>query len=172
MIESLHGYKQNEMANIKGQIGSRDSMGNEPESVYGMAKTEKALATVVAALEERRPGIKDRLAWPWLPLDDYAALKAAAYDAINRRTEHNMEGWEACGFLVAEWRPGHGMPWMPMSALDGLGADAAMAMRRVIEHPITIPRTADVAGKGMAGQRGRSEALGRLGHADTPWVKT
>lgn len=140
LIESLHGYKQNEMANIKGQIGSRDSMGNEPESVYGMAKTEKALATVVAALEERRPGIKDRLAWPWLPLDDYAALKAAAYDAINRRTEHNMEGWEACGFLVAEWRPGHGMPWMPMSALDGLGADAAMAMRRVIESTPSLFR--------------------------------
>jgi hypothetical protein len=140
LIECLHSLKQNEMAGIKGQIGSRDSMGNEPETVYGMGKTELALATAVAALESSRPGIMDRLAWPWMPYEDYSAAKAAAYDAVNRRTWHEMEGWAECGHVVGEWRPQAGMPWMPMSALDSMG-EAAPAMRRVIESNPALFRT-------------------------------
>lgn len=140
LIEGLHPLKQNEMADIKGQIGSRDSMGNEPETVYGMKQTENALAAMVYALEKTRPGIKDRLVWPWLPWEDYAALKAAAYDTINRRTWHEMEGWAECGHLVGEWRPQAGMAWMPMSAMEAMG-EAAPAMRRVIESNRELFRT-------------------------------
>lgn len=140
LIECLHSLKQNEMADIKGQIGSRDSLGNEPETVYGMGKTELALATAVTALESSRPGIMARLAWPWMPWEDYASAKAAAYDAINRRTWHEMEGWAECGHLVGEWRPQAGMAWMPMSALEAMG-EAAPAMRRVIESNRDLFRT-------------------------------
>lgn len=140
LIECLHSLKQNEMADIKGQIGSRDSLGNEPETVYGMDKTELALATAVAALESSRPGIMGRLAWPWMPWEDYSAAKAAAYDAVNRRTWHEMEGWAECGHIVGEWRPQAGMAWMPMSALDAMG-EAAPAMRRVIEGNRDLFRT-------------------------------
>lgn len=131
LIESLHSLKQNEMAGVKGQIGSRDSIGNEPETVYGMDKAQLALATAVAALEPSRPGIQERLRWPWMPWSDYAQLKAAYYAAVNARTWHEMEGWEECGLVVGEWRPAPGQPWMPMSALDAMG-EAGAAVRSLI----------------------------------------
>ena len=141
LIECLHSLKQNEMAHIKGgQIGSRDSMGNEPETVYGMDKEQLALATAVTALEPSSPGIQDRLSWPWMPWEDYSQLKAYYYDNINRRTWHEMEGWNECGFLVGEWRPSAGQPWMPMSALESM-AEAAPAMRKVIEQTPSLFRT-------------------------------
>lgn len=140
LIECLHSLKQNEMAHIKGQIGSRDSMGNEPETVYGMDKEQLALATAVTALEPSSPGIQDRLSWPWMPWEDYSQLKAYYYDNINRRTWHEMEGWNECGFLVGEWRPSAGQPWMPMSALESMG-EAAPAMRKVIEQTPSLFRT-------------------------------
>jgi hypothetical protein len=140
LIETLHGLKQNEMAGIRGQIGSRDSMGNEPETVYGMDKAERALATAVAALESSRPDIQSRLAWPWMPWEDYAALKARYYDAINARTWHEMEGWHECGFVAGEWRPTPGQPWMPMSALDGMG-EAAPVLRAAIQGNPSLFRT-------------------------------
>jgi len=140
LIETLHGLKQNEMAGIRGQIGSRDSMGNEPETVYGMDKAERALATAVAALESSRPDIQSRLAWPWMPWEDYAALKARYYDAINARTWHEMEGWHESGFVAGEWRPTPGQPWMPMSALDGMG-EAAPILRAAIQSNSNLFRT-------------------------------
>ena len=160
LIECLHSLKQNEMADLKGQIGSRDSMGNEPETVYGMSKTELSLATAVAALESSRPGIMDRLTWPWMPWDDYAAAKAAAYEAVNRRTWHEMEGWAECGHIVGEWRPQAGMPWMPMSALDSMG-EAAPLMRRVVEGNRDLFRTRQMSPEeAWTSRAGEVKALG------------
>jgi hypothetical protein len=132
LIECLHSLKQNEMAAIKGQIGSRDSLDNEPETVYGMDKQQLALATAVTALAPHNPGIQERLAWPWLQWGDYAALKDAYYAAINARTWHQMEGWEDCGFVAAEWRPAIGQPWMPISSLDAMG-EAAAPVRALVQ---------------------------------------
>lgn len=132
LIESLHNLKQNAMALIPGQIGSRDSMDNEPENLYGTEKHERALATAVAALESTRPDIREKLAWPWLPYEVYGALIARYYDEIDNRTWHQMEGWQECGFMAAEWRPMPGQPWMPIEALKGLG-EAAPAMLQAIQ---------------------------------------
>lgn len=132
LIECLHSLKQNEMAAIKGQIGSRDSMDNEPENIYGMDKQQLALATAVTALTPHNPGIQERLAWPWLQWGDYAALKDAYYAAINARTWHQMEGWTDCGFVAAEWRPAIGQPWMPISSLDAMG-EAAAPVRALVQ---------------------------------------
>lgn len=140
LIECLHSLKQNEMAAIKGQIGSRDSMDNEPETVYGMDKQQLALATAVTALAPNNPGIQERLAWPWLQWSDYAVLKDAFYSAINSRTWHQMEGWQECGFMVAEWRPAEGQPWLPISTLDSMGA-AADSVRSLIHANPSLFRT-------------------------------
>lgn len=131
LIESLHSAKQNALAQIPGQIGSRDSLKNEPEKLYGMEKHERALAAAVIALESARPGIRERLAWPWISYGDYGALVAQYYAELDNRTWHAMEGWEECGFIAAEWRPMPGQPWMPMDALQGMG-DAAQAMLAAI----------------------------------------
>jgi hypothetical protein len=135
LIECIHSLKQNEMATIKGQIGSRDSMDNEPENLYGMDKQQLALAAAVTALAPNNPGIQERLAWPWLQWTDYAMLKEQFYNAINNRTWHKMEGWEECGFIAAEWRPSPEQPWMPISSLDALGAAAPTIRAQIANNP-------------------------------------
>ncbi len=133
LMETLQSFKQNELGAIKGQIGSRDSMNNEPENLYGIEKQERALATVVTAMAAKDPNLQGRLAWPWLLWSDYAAIKDALYTNINARTSHQLEGWEDCGFVAAEWRPADGQPWMPISTLDNLG-EAGRAMREMLRQ--------------------------------------
>jgi hypothetical protein len=128
LIESLHSLEQNQLADARGQIGSRDSLGNEPEQVYGMDKATAGLVAAAVALEHRRPGIIGRLQMPYMPYRDFSSLVDEAFSALNRRSWHRMEGWEDCGFVGGEFRPAPGMPWTPDTAITPESAQAVHAM--------------------------------------------
>lgn len=129
MLESLHNVLQNDLADVQGQIGSRDSMDNEPEHVYGMDKATGGLVAAAIALEKTRPGIIDRLKMPYMPYWDYAALIDKSFDTINQRDWHKLEGWEGCGFMGGEYRLSSSEPWRSM---DGLAPAAEQAVRAAI----------------------------------------
>jgi len=128
LIESLHSLEQHQLADARGQIGSRDSLGNEPEQVYGMDKETAGLVAAAVALERTRPGIINRLQMPYMPYRDFSALVDEAFAALNRRGWHRMEGWDGCGFVGGEFRAGAGMPWTPDNAITPESAQAVRAM--------------------------------------------
>lgn len=130
-LEGFHALLKNELGAAPGSIGG--GRGAEPEEAYGMDREDERLRRLAAALETSRPGLLSRLRLPYVPYDDFCALVDAAYARIEARTDHELEGWEKCGFVTGEWRPAAGAPWMPVSALDAMESGKARAFRSLIE---------------------------------------
>lgn len=117
-LEGSHSLVHNVLGSVAGQVGyTRD---NAPEALYAMDKAEGALQRACAALAKADPDLPNRLRWPYIPYADYAALVAEAVAAINARTEHALEGWEAQGFVAGSFRLGPREPWRDLADLDTL----------------------------------------------------
>ena len=65
----------------------------EPMRIFDVAWPTWAMTTAVAALEPSRPGIQERLLWPWMPWSDYAQLKAAYYAAAFANPRPDVVGF-------------------------------------------------------------------------------
>lgn len=130
-LEGFHALLKNELGGAPGSIGG--GRGAEPEEAYGMEAADERLRRLAAVLEPARPGILSRLRLPFVPFDDFCRLVEEAYARIEARTDHDLEGWEKCGFVTGEWRPASGSPWLPMSDLDRMSPEKARAFRSLIE---------------------------------------
>ncbi len=111
LLEGFHALIKNELGDVRGHMGGGRDV--QPEYVYGMDKRDEQLRGLVRALEVERPGIMDRLQLPYIPYHDFRRLIDLAYDRLDARLEHRLEGWEECGFVCGEWRPTKDSPWMP-----------------------------------------------------------
>lgn len=115
-LEGSHALVHNALGSVPGQVGYTRE--NAPEALYAMDKAEGALQRACAALAKADPDLPNRLRWPYIPYADYAALVAEAVTAINARTEHALEGWEAQGFTVGSFRLGPREPWRDLAELE------------------------------------------------------
>lgn len=115
LLEGFHALIKNELGGVRGHVGG--GRGRQPEAVYGMDQEDDRLRAIVAAVSRQIPDIREHLRYPYLPYFDYLALVDAAYARLERRTEHQMEGWEACGFVTAEFKPMAGANWMPVKEI-------------------------------------------------------
>lgn len=118
----------NRLANLPGQIGmDRNDM---PASNHG----REAETLALMALE------------PYLPAEVFAQLQLGhlnfysavdiiyrCYEQINARTDHKMEGWEALGFVVEQFRANETM-WLPLSR----AAELPEAQRTALACAITL----------------------------------
>ncbi len=129
-LEGFQGLLKNELGNVAGHIGG--GRGKQPEDAYGLDQADNRLRRIAAALEDERPGILSRLAMPYKSLHDYSLLVNRAFEALNNRTWHQMEGWEKCGFVTGEYRTPDGH-WLPLSGLDIMPANQAAAWRNLID---------------------------------------
>lgn len=101
-LESHHNLTRNYLAAIPGQIGlDRD---HSPESVEAMKKYSSKLLAIVAAMPDfpTKEALLAELNFPVFPYAKYCQLLDQVNAAINARTEHDLEGWDAAGRLTIE----------------------------------------------------------------------
>jgi hypothetical protein len=137
LLEGFHALLKNELGSVKGHIGGgRDK---QPEETYGLDKQDERLRRLATALERRFPGIAERLQLPYIPYEDYMRLVGDAYERLDRRSWHKMEGWEACGFVVGEVRHDGGA-WTTLANLPPAQAQAFKALADAGEMEFRLRR--------------------------------
>ena len=138
-LEGSHALVHNALGSVPGQVGYTRE--NAPEALYAMDKAEGALQRACAALAKADPDLPNRLRWPYIPYADYAALVAEAVTAINARTEHALEGWEAQGFVTGSFRLGQREPWRDLADLDTLPEGMRAAILAQLHADPELTRT-------------------------------
>ncbi len=131
-LEGSRNLLRNKMADallFPGATGlSRD---RAPEELQGRERhNERLLAAAVGA--GMRDDVAELLVLPFLEWSQFVALTTELYRVINTRTDHAMEGWAECKFMVNEWRPAREFPWQPMDTLLKMPDDAQAACRALI----------------------------------------
>ena len=128
MIEQMHATLKNYAdAIIFGGIGG--GRGVQPHEAIGMAREDAALVKIAEALPATA-GSELRYNFPtW---SAFAVAVEEAHRRMDERTEHQLEGWEECGFMVGEMRVA-GMPhWTAMPRMAALAPERAAQVRALV----------------------------------------
>ena len=147
-LESLHNLVHNETADtllIPGQTGSNARL-NCPEDLAGRDKHNNRLLKAMATLHPEQAA---KLRLPFLEYREAFAVVSEILEQINRRQDHELEGWVEAGLISKEIRFDPDTPWIPLQRLAHLSSEQqAIAMEaaetRVIKHS---PRQVFNAGK-------------------------
>jgi hypothetical protein len=116
-LESWHNLLRNRTAGLiefPGQTGSYSSGLPMPEGLPGLEKDTLALIKAARALP---PDRAELLRLGLLKLEEAIFALDAVIEVINCRTDHDLEGWRACGHYVTEWRANPQLPWQRVAAL-------------------------------------------------------
>jgi hypothetical protein len=131
-LESMFQYVRNRMAALPGATGrNRDE---KPAEQYGMDLYTGQLLKLYERLDERH---RELIRFPVMTAAEFGTVAAAVYDAINARTDHELEGWEKCGFVAPQfrWTPDGDSPWLPRDKVMALPEDARAALLAKAEIP-------------------------------------
>ena len=129
-LESHWNLVHNETAMLPGQVGK--DRNHQPEELYGREAHNTALVKAFTALTEERARL---LKLPFIPWQQFLEIYAFISDRINARTDHHLEGWEAAGLVVNEFRLLLDSTWMPMGMLPALASEERGAVEAVIGKP-------------------------------------
>jgi len=100
-LESLGNLIHNETANLlafPGQTGSNSRL-NLPEELAGR---ERHAITLELALLALPPELRVKLRLPFLECNEAMRLVNEVMERINRRTEHELQGWIECGHVTTD----------------------------------------------------------------------
>lgn len=98
-IESFFHIVRNYHLALPGQTGRNPD--EAPEETYGLLAYETKLAEKAANLPDAlRHAIRSEL----FTAAEFGWFSQLAYQALNERTDHRIQGWEDCGFVVPAWR--------------------------------------------------------------------
>jgi hypothetical protein len=131
-IESAFRLLRTWMQALPGPTGS-NARENKPEELQGILVRERQLLTAVCdRLDAHSASL---LRHHLLSFQQFHQLICAVYQAINRRTEHELEGWSQCGFTFPLWRPAlpdAGQPetwfsWAELERLDDISRQLMLA---------------------------------------------
>ena len=128
MIEQMHATLKNYAdAIIFGGIGG--GRGVQPHEALGMAREDAALVKLAEALPATA-GSGIRFNFPtWAA---FARAVDEAHRRMDERTNHALEGWEECGFMVGELKVA-GMPhWTAMPRMAALPPERAAQVRALV----------------------------------------
>lgn len=128
MIEQMHATLKNYAdAIIFGGIGG--GRGVQPHEAIGMAREDAALVKLAEALPATA-GSGIRFNFPtWRA---FAVAVEEAHRRMDERTDHQLEGWEECGFTVGELKVA-GMPhWTAMPRMAALAPERAAQVRALV----------------------------------------
>jgi len=113
--ESLHNLCHNETSNLPAQTGKdRDNM---PESLYGRDEINTKLLIASYALTPERAAL---LRFPVMEWNLGVEAILDAYYNMNRRVEHDLEGWIKLGHVKHQFRLGTGDGWHDHTDLEEL----------------------------------------------------
>jgi len=130
-LESQHSLVHNELAHLPAQVGKdRD---HAPEQIHGLQVYNTKLLAVAAELPPERA---EMLEMPVLSIDQFRSVVSEAYNRINGRTDHRLEGWEEAGLIANEYRLSLASAWEPMTKLLGMDSDErALAEAMIQKRP-------------------------------------
>jgi len=100
LIEASHRLLHYEFAFAPGQTGGNARGGDRPEQLDGL---EKYAESIVKAWEVLPPHLQERLWFGGLSWDGYNKLVTQIHNRIYNRTDHDIEGFEANGWMEPEW---------------------------------------------------------------------
>lgn len=127
-MEGLHGTLKNIVdALCFGNIGGgRDK---QPEETEAMRAEDTALMKIAETLPVAA-GANLRYNFPtW---KRFMRVIDRAYEILNTREDHQLEGWEECGFMVGELKLACVDFWKSMPRLDSQPEEKQMAIRRLV----------------------------------------
>ena len=104
MLESTWNLLHNELAALPGQVGKdRD---HSPQDITGRDRENGQLVKIAQELPERYAAA---LIMPYVNYHDFVKALTLVKQRIEMRSDHNLEGWEACGFTrqVVVHQDGH-----------------------------------------------------------------
>lgn len=100
MLESSWNLLHNTLASLPGATGKdRD---HAPAAAEGLRREDRALMAIINAVAKACPAALDILRQAEFHAVSFIQFKEALQlvkEQINHRTDHNLEGWEACGFV-------------------------------------------------------------------------
>lgn len=122
LIEGFHRVVKDMLGGAQGQMGG--GRGKQPEWVYGMEQRDEQLRRWCRAAEVARPGITQRMRFPYPFYDDFAYIVQSAYDMIEGSVKHSLSDWKECGFVKMFWRANEkSIDWEPESKLEAFPAE-------------------------------------------------
>lgn len=134
-IESAFNLVRNYQSALPGPSGL--SPEKAPEESHGM---EIFLRGIQRELDKLPPGeraeIASKLRWPALTFGDFCPITLKLYDLINRRRDHDLEGWS---YTREEWSfdardaTDHLASWAPMSNFLKLPPETQRGLRDVVK---------------------------------------
>lgn len=138
-IESHFNLLRNRMDDaleIEGQTGSNSRL-NMPEQLTGRDWHNSALVQAASVLPAE---ITERLVLDFLSFTEGVFAVDALIDQINRRTDHELEGWRKCGFYTHEWRPTTAVNFLPLASLMALPEAERQAMAAYVRNTADLTR--------------------------------
>lgn len=137
-IESMFNLVRNESSMLLGQIGL-NARTHGPEENYGI---DLYTTQLLKAYQTLPPDRAEMIHWPLHTLPQFGQIYASIYETINARTDHALEGWEACGHVVPLIRlaPSNDAPWMTPQQLAQLPARTQELALSLLDAPgYTMP---------------------------------
>jgi hypothetical protein len=128
--ESLHNLVHNEVDALPAQTGM--DRAHTPESLYGRDAINTKLLVACYALTPARASL---LRFPVMEWGVGIDAIMHAYYNMNRRTDHELEGWITAKLVKHQFRLGPAFPWQDHRELDLLDD----AHRGAVEAIITLP---------------------------------
>ena len=141
MLESFWNPVDNQTAGQIGQMGKdRD---HAPAQLYGAEKYTNAIIRQADALNIPVGGQSGTdLQFPFDQYHDWCRHTEAALRRIRETPDHNMEGWEKCGFVRSQWRecPESNL-WLDRSEFAALPETTRAIIARRLESNPALVRT-------------------------------
>lgn len=129
-LESLHNLIHNETAALPAQTGM--DRRHAPESLYGLHSVNTKLLIAAYALTPARAALLRFPAMDWNAGLD--AIREAYYN-MNRREDHDLEGWAEAGFVKHQFRLGPLDRWRNRAELDRIPPDKRAVVEAFVSHP-------------------------------------
>ena len=138
-LESLGGYIQNESTNrlaLPAQTGTNSRL-DKPEELYGREKHLTHLQKAALALPVE---LRELLRLGAGPLWQTIQYLDAVQEDVNCRDDHEIEGWEECGFVTTEYRLSEHEDFRPATALLEMPEELRNGISALLQHNPRLQR--------------------------------
>jgi hypothetical protein len=131
-LESMFSLVRSRMAALPGATGRNRDL--KPAEQYGQDLYIGQLMKLWDRLDERH---RAAMVLPVLTAEEFGTAAAAVYAAINARTDHALEGWEALGFTQPQLRftPDARSAWLSRPEVEALDPDSRALLEAKAEKP-------------------------------------
>ena len=131
-LESMFNPVRNRMAALPGATGLNRDM--KPAESYGLDLYAEQMLKVWGKLDERH---RKLIRFPMMTASEFGEVAGQVYHAINSRTDHQLEGWERCGFVAPQLRftPDERSSWLSREEVNELPDDVRAMLLAKAETP-------------------------------------